>query len=84
MAKKNMSRHTSSAVDFMTVSDTRKCLFEIRNKWKTSNPNNVLLFSDLLESAPPLLRPLSMETFAFKFVYGQAQKREAKLIKSAS
>lgn len=76
-------RTTTSAIDGLSVSDTRKCLFEIRHKWRTVNQNQKFYFSDELQNAPPLMRPLSIERFAFLFIAGQAQKREIKPPKGA-
>ena len=60
----------------MTVADTRKCLYEVRNRWKTSHVDKIMYFSDVMEEAPVALRPLTIESFALRFVEGQAIKRD--------
>ena len=76
-------RVTTSAIPGFTVSETRKCLLEIKQRWKTANPQQVLYFSEPLDAAPPQFRPLSMEGFAFRFILGQATKRDTKTMKYA-
>lgn len=71
-------RTTTSAIDGLSVPDTRKCLYEIRQKWRTVNHNQGFYFSDQLQSVPAAMRPLTIERFAFLFIAGQAQKRETR------
>lgn len=76
-------RVTTSAIPGFSVSETRKCLLEIKQRWKIANHQQLLYFSDPLDNVPGPFRPLSLEAFAFRFILGQAAKRDTKTLKYA-
>lgn len=72
-----------SVIPDMTVSDVRKGLTQIRQRWAKNSPTQIFCPSDSLLNSPTLVNSIlndkTMEEFAVIFVLGHHKKRHARV-----
>ena len=78
-AKEEKKRKTTSAVPYLSVSQVRKALQEMRAKWTTYSESHATPFSGSQQLLGGVAG-LTMEKFAFDLQIGHAKKRHAKAV----